>query len=190
MDKRLKLINNLIAVILHGAVCSFWKALGVCVCVWWGGGGDKVLERSHSNALIDMVRSKVLCPRSPASSSLLPIVVFSCFCFCCSMDKSMEEKFAAAAAAAGGESESEMDSLFLQRSIFFSASCSPEMAAVVFVVVVDVLLLLAPPRSAAAGAVVGDKVSCRSGGDHSGGRLPAGVVVVVGVILGCSTCFC
>lgn len=43
MDKRLKLINNLIAVILHGAVCSFWKALGVCVCVV-GGGGTKYLK--------------------------------------------------------------------------------------------------------------------------------------------------
>lgn len=44
MDKRLKLINNLIAVILHGAVCSFWKALGVWVCVVGGGGGTKYLK--------------------------------------------------------------------------------------------------------------------------------------------------
>lgn len=46
MDKRLKLINNLIAVILHGAVCSFWKALGVCVCVVGGGGGQSTWKIS------------------------------------------------------------------------------------------------------------------------------------------------
>jgi hypothetical protein len=97
--------------------------------------GDKVLERSHSNALIDMVRSKVLCPRTASPLPLL-LLVFSLGGCCCCIE-----------AAAGGDSESEIES-----SLLWMISCSSPAAAVVF-------LFLAPST-----AVVGDKLSCKSGG--------------------------
>jgi len=130
-------------------------------CAVFGRHWDKVLERSHSNALIDMVRSKVLCPRTPSPLLSLLRLVFSCRC-CMEFE---------AAAMAGGDSEREIENSLV--------SMNPL-----------VFLFLAS-------AVVGDKLSCSSGGVPSStstgdGRLKRHGSSSAGVeeaALG-STCFC
>lgn len=71
---------------------------------WWA----KVLERSHSNALIDMVRSKVLCPRTPPPPPLSSLLRLVFSCRCC---------VETAGAATGGDSEREVENSQLVSSM-------------------------------------------------------------------------